>query len=475
MPIIETEIWKKNPERPGTVIFDSQRLAEDIFNELKAHLEADGRLPDEYFIFTDHLWGGGALFPKNAEILSSVAYGGSEGIYLDVSVRYRKEVSELNAVTRKVEKVMRTVTERFATGKTLGNGIEDLDRMNLAAASVTAAFHGDEREVRERYAKIKSGEVQAVYPIPQDNAAVRGEPDKTVETLFSVVQPGDWVIAAGNNDYRYLLGKVTAIDKLGSPEHETDNETDDVHVDFTAFDYPTARIVEIEERFALLTGKLKAFSQLPLDDVVMAPEMLISLSHLSADEREFMGNLRHNCEAFCNCFPGGVAAKSERHAELISRVEKNYSDYLDFLMGLDSRALIDMAGKIRATSDARLCLSTSHDFTDDEIDFYLKFQNPLSVVADAWYERVSDDSDMSIVLYDISYIQDALNEYPLVESADTPAEQLPETSETPEKSELSQDTKPRTLAEKMQAASEKVKAQDTLNSKTKSHKREERE
>ena len=35
MPIIETEIWKANPERAGTVIFDSQRKARDIFVELK--------------------------------------------------------------------------------------------------------------------------------------------------------------------------------------------------------------------------------------------------------------------------------------------------------------------------------------------------------------------------------------------------------------------------------------------------------
>jgi hypothetical protein len=127
----------------------------------------------------------------------------------------------------------------------------------------------------------------------------------SAKTLFNEVQRGDFVIAAGNSDYRYLIGTVTAIDKFGTPEHGTDNETDDVHVDFTAFDYPPDRLVEIEETFSELYGEQKAFDELSLDDVIMAPKMLISISNLSYDEMIRMGNLRENCESFCNCFMGG--------------------------------------------------------------------------------------------------------------------------------------------------------------------------
>jgi hypothetical protein len=489
MPIVETEVWKKNPERPGTVIFDSQRPDQDVFDDLKAHLEADGRLPDEYFLFDAHSnWRNNALFPRDAEILCSTDYGGSEGVYLDIFVRYQKDVYEYNEESQGYGWHKRTVTEHFATGKTLGETIDDLDRMNLVAASVTAAFNGRQREIKERYAKIESGEIQAVYPIPQNEPNVLlGESDKSVETLFSFVQPGDWVMAAGNNDYRYLIGTVKEIDILGTPGHETDNDTDDVHVDFTAFEYPPERITEIERRFAVLTGNAASFSQLPLDDVIMAPKMLISLSHIGTDERTFMGNVCHNCEAFCNSFPGGGEANNERHAELISRVEQNYSDYLDFLVSLDNRALIDMAGKIQATSDARLCLSTDSGFSDDEVEYLLKFQNPLEIVADVWYERTSDDSDMSLIFHEIFDKQDALHSYPLINGAISDEVPL-DASDGNEKTAIGSDIhsepkntnakadapKPKTLAEKLQAAKLKVKEQDEQGNKTKSRNREER-
>jgi hypothetical protein len=56
MPIIETETWVKHPEKPGVLVFDSQRPAKDVFNELEAHLKADGRLPDEYFLLNIDWW-----------------------------------------------------------------------------------------------------------------------------------------------------------------------------------------------------------------------------------------------------------------------------------------------------------------------------------------------------------------------------------------------------------------------------------
>jgi len=166
MPIIETEIWKENPARPGTIVFDKQRVALDIFNELEAHLKADGRLPDEYFLFDAYRnWGDGALFPRDGEILCTANYGGSEGIYFDVSVRYEKDVYEFNHVSGVGAWEKRMVIEHFATGKTLGDSIDDLDKMHLVASSITAALYGNRAEVQERYAKIKRGDVEPQYPL----------------------------------------------------------------------------------------------------------------------------------------------------------------------------------------------------------------------------------------------------------------------------------------------------------------------
>ena len=147
MPIIETEIWKKKPDKPRTVIFGSQRRARDIFVELKEHLKADGRLPDEYFLLGDH-WRNGELFPKDADIFSTVNYGESEGVYVDVYLRYAKEVSEYVEEANVVVKKQRMVTENFATGKTLGDSLADLDKVNLIAGSITAAFYGNHFSIK---------------------------------------------------------------------------------------------------------------------------------------------------------------------------------------------------------------------------------------------------------------------------------------------------------------------------------------
>ena len=165
MAIIETEVWKKDPERNGVLVFDSQRKAQDVFDDLKAHLKADGRLPDEYFSFDSRgVWGNGALFPKDGEILCNVNYGGSEGIYIDISVKHHVGMTEDEKRNAPPGQTHKSVIEHFATGKTLGDSIDDLDKMNLVAASVMAAFYGSEREVKERYAQIENGEAEIVYP-----------------------------------------------------------------------------------------------------------------------------------------------------------------------------------------------------------------------------------------------------------------------------------------------------------------------
>jgi len=91
---------------------------------------------------------------------------------------------------------------------------------------------------------------------------------------------GDWVMATEDTDYRYLIGTVTAIDKYGTVKHETDNDSDDVHVDFFAYDYPEECISEIEKRFNHFDDDLMHYDDLALDDVIMAPDMLICITHI---------------------------------------------------------------------------------------------------------------------------------------------------------------------------------------------------
>ncbi|MCL2853923.1 MAG: hypothetical protein FWE20_13035, partial [Defluviitaleaceae bacterium] len=111
-------------------------------------------------------------------------------------------------------------------------------------------------------------------------------------------------------------------------------------------------------------------------------------------------------------------------AELKERLNKNLSDYHERLMrGFGPRELIDTAGQIIATSDAHYYMTNYHDFSDADLDFYLQFQNPLEIVADEQYERISDLSDMSFVMDHIAGHRESLAEdYPLMDDVKLPAD-----------------------------------------------------
>jgi len=96
---------------------------------------------------------------------------------VDVYLRCKKEVSEYIEEANIVVKKQRMVTENFATGKTLGESLTDLDKMNLVASSISAAFYGDSAEIRERYARIASGEESRLYPLQNGTSDFTEEND----------------------------------------------------------------------------------------------------------------------------------------------------------------------------------------------------------------------------------------------------------------------------------------------------------
>ena len=104
------------------------RSAQEVFEELKHRLESQGYLPDEYFLL-DYEWENGRKIPENAGIFCTTDYGGSEGVYLDVYLKWYEGGEP--------------VTKGFITGKTLGESGNDLDRMFLISSAITKAFHGD--------------------------------------------------------------------------------------------------------------------------------------------------------------------------------------------------------------------------------------------------------------------------------------------------------------------------------------------
>ena len=140
MEIIELERWRPSKDDPGKLEYAGQPTAQEVFEELKYRLEGMGCLPDEYFLL-DMEWEDGREIPPDADIFCAVDYGASEGVYVDVYLKWYDDVLKKN------------ITSSFITGKTLGENGSDLDRMFLTASAITKAFHGDHAE-HARYMKI---------------------------------------------------------------------------------------------------------------------------------------------------------------------------------------------------------------------------------------------------------------------------------------------------------------------------------
>lgn len=128
MTPIELEIWEPNPEDPRYLRYVGQPAAEEVFTELGRRLEALGFMPEEYFLM-DRDWENSRKIPRGADIFCTTDYGTSEGVYVDVYLKWYEDGTP--------------VTRCFATGKTLGETGYDLDCMFLTASAITKAFHGE--------------------------------------------------------------------------------------------------------------------------------------------------------------------------------------------------------------------------------------------------------------------------------------------------------------------------------------------
>ena len=90
MNIIELERWKPSEADPRKLEYAGQPIAQEVFEELKHRLESQGYLPDEYFLM-DSEWENGRKIPKDADIFCTTDYGGSEGVYLDVYLKWYED------------------------------------------------------------------------------------------------------------------------------------------------------------------------------------------------------------------------------------------------------------------------------------------------------------------------------------------------------------------------------------------------
>lgn len=83
---------------------------------------------------------------------------------------------------------------------------------------------------------------------------------------------GDEVIANEQSEYAGLLGKILEI--RDGEDKDTENETPDIYCSFQAPSLPEDKI-SLERRFSERCGKGITIGDMALDEVIMAPEMLI--------------------------------------------------------------------------------------------------------------------------------------------------------------------------------------------------------
>jgi hypothetical protein len=63
--MISTDKRKPSPDNPDRKVYDGQRTARAVFDDLYAHLTSIGYIPDEGFRFDESRWGNGREFPSD--------------------------------------------------------------------------------------------------------------------------------------------------------------------------------------------------------------------------------------------------------------------------------------------------------------------------------------------------------------------------------------------------------------------------
>lgn len=103
--------------------------------------------------------------------------------------------------------------------------------------------------------------------------------------------------------------------------------------------------------------------------------------------------------------------------QLADRLKENYSEYRAELLLKDRQELIDGADRIARTAEVFEHL-TSRNYTEQELAYLLKFQNPLEVIADHWVSCQFELDALGAVVTGVVEKEDDLPLYPL--AADAP-------------------------------------------------------
>ncbi len=222
--------------------------------------------------------------------------------------------------------------------------------------------------------------------------------DNTANQPYKPLAVGDYIIVGQDEEYAGLVGQVTEIIRLGTPEHDTGNPTDDIVVDLSSApysDYKKNEIVTLAKKLGY--DDVESFEDVSLDSIILAPDDII---RITAREYERYGPQLMASMESANELGERLDFEhfNEMYKALTDRVKQNYAEYQRGMLGYSAQDVFDAAARVHAVSDAYGYMTARHNFSEEELRFFLQFKNPLDMLAQHWHERNMDISDMSFTV-----------------------------------------------------------------------------
>lgn len=145
----EVDRWSERDEQCRVKHIGMLKLGE-VFEMLKEHLISMNMLPDEYFLMNRDEWNEDWELPDYDYAVCVPNFGGSEGIYLDISLVYRDEQECRCRLD-------------FATGKTLEEGADAFLKMARIAAECSMMLNGRGSRYTKSGVDVTLNPKQALY------------------------------------------------------------------------------------------------------------------------------------------------------------------------------------------------------------------------------------------------------------------------------------------------------------------------
>lgn len=122
---------------------------------------------------------------------------------------------------------------------------------------------------------------------------------------------GDLVLSTIEDEFVPCLpGIVERIDLLGTPEHETENETDDVYVNFTG-DFSLKRQEDIARHYNSFTGLDRPFEEAFNDELIMGPDCLLNITGVTEDKLTWLRERERNAIVYAYELVHDLLTKSQ--------------------------------------------------------------------------------------------------------------------------------------------------------------------